>query len=183
MNVLNDNIKICILVSGKTGSGKSEVVKRLVEYYKYKEYSFAKPFKKFLKKILPCWDHHIDLEMRKIMIQYGELPKILDRYCWAIKLERKIKKDHFLSQIVISDLRFKDELFYITESDLLKDEKYKFILINIKSEDNRHLGGIKLNKKLSSQIDSHISNVEHESFNFDYTIINEYTTKWNYDFW
>lgn len=173
-NILKPNYSnICILVSGKTGTGKSEVVKELVRRHKYKEYSFAKPFKKFLKKVLPYYNHHTDLEMRKIMIQYAELPKILDRYCWAKKLEKKIKKDNFIQKIVISDLRFKAELAFITESTLLKDQNYKFILINIKSKDDKHLSDIELNKELSELIDSHYSNVEHESFSFDYTIIND----------
>lgn len=131
------NIKILLGLSGKAGSGKSEVAKYLVNKYYFTEIKFAGPLKEDLSKMLEIPMSIIDpetLENRKIRdtkiiepwgMTIREMLQKIGTDCfrknfhekfWIIRLDKLIKKRFYGKRLVISDVRFRNEIDYVIES-------------------------------------------------------------------
>lgn len=157
--ILKDK-KICICLSGKTGSGKSTVADFLVNRFGFKEYSFGQPIRDFIKLALPNHDYHTDPKARAVIIEIAEAPKKLSPECWSFVLTEKIMADNCPKYIVITDLRFKNEYSHINA--VLSSELYDYIVLPIQvlSNDDRH---IDLNKLSGEEFLQHNQNIDHNS--------------------
>jgi len=102
-----------ILIHGKARSGKGEVAKRLCEKYGYVELGFADYLKELAVTVFG-WDPDVIYrnrtpESRRFMQLLGEIGRICDPDFWIKKLEAKLKGKYFGKNIVVSDLRYKNE--------------------------------------------------------------------------
>ena len=171
--------KICIMLCGKTGSGKSEVCNMLINKYNFKRYSFGDPIRDLMRIALPNIDYHTNVEARKVIIDIAEAPKRIAPKCWAYVVSEKILIDTCPNLIVIDDLRFGVELNHIKEviSSEDCDGGYKIYIVKIvNDEDNYYKNNSQLYKdkeELLKDISVHKSNVEHETFFIDHTIQND----------
>lgn len=179
---MGKNRPICIALCGRTGCGKSKVAEIIETDYGYTQYSFGKPIREFMNSALPNVDYHTCPRARDIAIKVAQLPKTLNKYCWAFTLTEDILGDNCPDKIIISDLRFKEELEHI--STVLPDESYnngyKIILVRVVSSLDNHIFNYKelldeSDKILLNVLNSDPSNIEHEEFQFDYTLYNKGT--------
>lgn len=171
---------ICIALSGKTGCGKSEVAKILVEDYGFKEYSFGEPIRDLMKIALPNVDYHADPRARQIIIDIAEAPKTIAPRCWSYALTERICQDAFYPKIVISDLRFKTELNHLREIFDSEDYGggYQLYLAHVLSDYDRHVDEAR--KEMDDEtfstfqeVENDPSNTEHLSFYYDFNIENQ----------
>jgi len=180
----------CIALCGKTGCGKSEITKFLVEKYGFKEYSFGEPIRNLMKICLPNIDYHTTPKARKAIIDIAEAPKKIAPKCWAYALTERIIEDSCPNKIVISDLRFEIELEHLKETICNPnfENYYKLALVHITCDFDRHTTILNNEKlldkvinekqlseediKLSKELDEDPSNTEHMNFDFNYSYDN-----------
>lgn len=157
---------------GPAGSGKDTSCNYLVNQYKFKKRAFAKPLKDIVQVMFQISDQqlHVDKELpdarwnnvtHRQMLQFVGtewirnqlsllIPNIGEDY--FVKLFEIWYNEHWLDDIVVSDLRFKNEAEY------LKSIGAVIILVQ---------------RPELEFINSHVSEHEHISIIHDYVVIND----------
>lgn len=106
-----------ILLHGKARSGKGEIAKRLCEKYGYVEVGFADYLKELAVEVFG-WDSdeiwvNRTPESRKFMQLLGnEIGRAKNPNFWIKKLEERLKGKYKSKNVVVSDLRYENELIW-----------------------------------------------------------------------
>ena len=157
MDFEKNNVKIIIL-TGKAGSGKSEVAKIIKENKKCMILSYASYLKEVAKNVLE-WDGGEETKPRDFLQQFGEKIKkdnpniMIDRVIEDINTY-----SYFYDLIVISDARFLNEITYIKNN--FKD----VIVVNVYGRDN----------DLTEKQKNHITEIALDGYEqYDYRIYND----------
>jgi GTPase SAR1 family protein len=151
---LNNPVSVLIVLVGKKGSGKSTLAKYLIQNYGFIEYAMAFPLKEIAaifgfshKELYGSQEDketvspEMGISPREFLQKFGTdicreyLPTILpnlklgpEGVIW-IKLMKQFLMDHTNQCIVISDIRFEDELLAIKNDKNIKHKKL-FIYIH-----------------------------------------------------
>lgn len=134
---------LCILISGRAGTGKDLVSHLLITELEIKfervlKYSFATPIKEFANASFG-WDMQKDDKGRRLLQGLGKLGREYDQDIWARKLFLKVRRDSpdFPPDVVvIPDWRFPNELDYAQ-----KMNEYKTVTIRIEAPSRERLKG------------------------------------------
>lgn len=161
---------LLIGITGKKGVGKDTVADFLVDTYAYNKYAFADPLKRGCMEMFGL-NYDQVYETKEVLDEYwGITPRYIlqtigtdlvrenfDKNFWVLRLEKDIKKKILSNNIVISDVRFQNEV------DMIR--KYNGIIIKVERE--------------THYVDVHIS--EKGLDDYDYLIFNNGTEKQLYD--
>ncbi len=154
------------LIAGKSGSGKSEVAKLIMEFYEKKNKKaliteYSKYLKLYAKEMLG-WDGNSLTKPRTFLQEIGSF--VRENLKLGDLLIRRMKTDmlvyeRFFDVVIISDVRYPDEI--------LKMKDYHPISILVKNEFE--------DSPLSVKEANHISEHALDDFTgFDFTIVNHY---------
>lgn len=134
-----------IAICGKMGSGKTYIADKLSEEYNLEKISFAGKIKDLA---LDLFD--IKNKDRKLLQTIADKMKEIDKDIWIKYVIREIKDKN---NIIIDDLRFQNELYYLKE--------YNFIIIGLTIDDNTQLKRLK--DKYGDDYINHIDRRNHNS--------------------
>lgn len=156
----NHNPKIYIL-SGKAESGKNEVANILSKHLENSiQISYAHYLKQYVKKITG-WDGNNETKPRELLQSLGIdlVQKIDPNFLINRVIEDILVYSYFYDNIIITDARLVNEVKMIKE----KFENTVSIRINRPNHQNH----------LTEKQQKHITETNLDSYEFDYTIINE----------
>lgn len=120
------------LICGKSGSGKGEVAKLIKEYFVYKKQNtviteFSKPLKTFAKE-LTDWNGELETKPRGYLQGLGDQIRSIDEKFFINNMLNDLRMyEHFTNNVVISDVRFPQE---IDEIKLAYDNVYALYVEN-----------------------------------------------------
>ena len=134
-----------IAICGKMGSGKTYIADRLSKEYNLKKISFAGKIKDIALDLFDTKNKD-----RKLLQTIADKMKEIDKDIWIKYVIREIKDKN---DIIIDDLRFQNELYYLKE--------YNFIIIGLIIDDNTQLERLK--DKYGSDYINHIDRRNHNS--------------------
>lgn len=134
-----------IAICGKMGSGKTYIADRLSKEYNLKKISFAGKIKDIALDLFDTKNKD-----RKLLQTIADKMKEIDKDIWIKYVIREIKDKN---DIIIDDLRFQNELYYLKE--------YNFIIIGLTIDDNTQLERLK--DKYGSDYINHIDRRNHNS--------------------
>lgn len=103
-------------LKGKAKSGKSLVAQMLIDRFRFREFTFAMPFKHFIANVYGCTVEQLDtykteniprhdFTSRQAYQTVGEAFRSLDPNTWCAYLERQVSYVPKVPGIVISDVR------------------------------------------------------------------------------
>lgn len=153
---------VIIGLSGKKYTGKTEIEKFLKEKYKYDSIAFADPIKDTIELWYPGLKREYlydpELKEKKVEELYGNTPRQImqrvgdlvrnhfDKDFWVKIVKGKISKLNAKQNIVVSDIRFPNELEMLNELNL--SEKviiFRIIRDDIHREDSHESENQNLN--------------------------------------
>jgi hypothetical protein len=132
-----DNVEILIGLVGKKGSGKTVVAEYLRHEHRFFEVKFAGPLKEDLSKMLDIpmdliepetpemrekrekWIHPVwKMTVRQMLQKFGTdaMRNHFHPDFWIIRLDMMLKERFKTGRIVISDVRFKNEITYVLDN-------------------------------------------------------------------
>lgn len=142
-----------IAITGPMCSGKTFISTHLSEEYKLTKYSFAKKLKEIAIDLFGMDPAEVNKD-RNLLQTLGDKMKEIDPDVWVKYLLREMNVE-FNDNIIIDDLRFKNELKY------LKENKFIIIRLNVdrKTQEQR------LKSKYPNSYKKHIERLNHISEN------------------
>jgi len=148
------NTKIIIL-SGKAGSGKSNIASLIKKHKNCIILSYASYIKEIAKNVIP-WDGKEETKPRDFLQQFGDVIKQIDSKLLINRVVEDIKVySYFYDLIVISDARF------IEEIENIKSNFKNVYTINIYGRDNN----------LTQNQKNHITETALDNYNlYDYKL-------------
>jgi len=157
---INHNPKIYIL-SGKAKSGKNEVADIISNHLSNSiQISYAHYLKEYVKKISD-WDGNENTKPRDLLQSLGIdlIQKIDPNFLINRVIEDILVYSYFFDYIIITDARL------INEVKMIKDKFDNAVSIRINRPN--------FDNNLTLDQQQHITEVELDNYNFDYTIIND----------
>jgi adenylate kinase family enzyme len=136
-------MKIAIL--GKICSGKTTLANKLAEHFKLERIAFGDSVKKYTTEIF-----YMSYKDRKLIQDFAEKMKEIDNDIWIKHLDKKIKDKN---NIIIDDLRFKNEYTYL--------KKNNFVIIKLVINKNQQIKRIK--NLYGNNSNEHIERLNHIS--------------------
>lgn len=156
---------LCFLFSGKAGVGKSYNSRVLLDYLSFLGYKVtAESFATGIKEVASFmgWDGVKDAKGRKLLQAIGQTGRDYDENIWVRstfgRLEEQIA--YPFDAVIIDDCRFKNEISYIENNELL----YKIVPIRIEAKFRESLA--------NTPMYNDISEVDLDDFNFKYELHN-----------
>lgn len=116
-----------IALCGKMASGKTYISNLLIDKYNLEKYSFADKIKDIANDLFKC-----QYKNRELLQNIADKMKEIDNDIWVKYILSKIEKK---DNIIIDDLRFKNELNYL--------KKYNFIIIGLEVDDTTQTNRLK----------------------------------------
>ena len=134
-----------IAITGKMCSGKTYIADYLIEKYNLTKFSFASEVKNIASELF-----NMENKDRKLLQTVADKMKDIDKDVW-VKYTLKLIGEK--QNVVIDDLRFKNELKYLRENGFIT------IRINISNEEQES----RLSKKYPDTYNEHLSRRNHNS--------------------
>jgi len=134
-----------IAICGKMGSGKTYIADKLAKEYNLEKVSFAEKIKDIAFDLF-----NIEQKDRKLLQIIGDKMKEIDKDIWIKYLLKKIKNKN---NIIIDDLRFQNELYYL--------KKNNFIILGLTIDNKTQL--LRLKDKYGDEYINHIGRQNHNS--------------------
>ena len=128
---------IILISSPMPRSGKDTVAEYLEKEYGFYRTAFADPLKELCVDYFK-WDGVKDTKGRNFIIGIAQAVKNIDPYFWVKKTYEQIKrKDVTNRDIVISDLRFEEELWILSQPEFTNEKK---VIIGVERGDKTPKG-------------------------------------------
>jgi dephospho-CoA kinase len=147
--------QIRIALSGKIASGKTALAHYVVETYGFTQLSLAFRLKQLATELFQQQGKN-----RALLQALGERMRQIDEHVWIRYVVKQIPPD---KNVIISDVRYKNE------ADTLRELGFKLIrLVITPEEQERRIQ--KLYPNLARELLSHVSEIELDSYAFDYVL-------------
>ena len=114
---------IKLALTGKAGSGKSTIAKRL-ESYGFVSLSFAHKLKQVCRELYPQLMEGDKSTYRGLMQKFGDATREIDQFVWLKQVANELDNEHKgTPRIVVTDVRYANEYL------MLQSRGYKMIKI------------------------------------------------------